>query len=189
MVAVRIEDMPGYKSWDGAHDRCSNPNNKDYPRYGGRGIAVDPRWDDFWQFFADMGPRPDGITLDREDNDGPYSPGNCRWATRKEQARNRTSASELNDVVGMPLADAAETAGITYGALSRRLHRGWSLEKALSAPLAKPSMRTIEWQGRRMRMAEAARMAGLPPAVVQHRINRGWTIDRALTEPKGAYRG
>jgi hypothetical protein len=69
--------------------RCTNPRRNNYYLYGGRGISVCGRWrDSFQSFVADMGPRPDGCTLDRVDNDGNYEPGNCRWATAKEQSEN-----------------------------------------------------------------------------------------------------
>jgi len=79
-----------YRAWCGIIDRCLNPNHRDYRYYGGRGITVDPRWRDFVTFLADAGPRPSpAYSLDRIDNALGYAPGNVRWATKVEQARNR----------------------------------------------------------------------------------------------------
>lgn len=78
-----------YSSWSAMRTRCTNPNSKSWAYYGGRGISFHPPWRDFQAFLRDMGDRPQGLTLDRIDPDKDYGPGNCRWASRLEQSRNR----------------------------------------------------------------------------------------------------
>lgn len=125
-----------YKSWCSMRGRCLNPNNKKYPSYGGRGIAICSAWDDFAAFYRDMGPKPSpDHTLDRIDNDGPYSAANCRWASPTAQVRNRRNTRRLTwQGQTRSLGEWAEVTGVSCQVISRRLLRGWTAEEALTAP-------------------------------------------------------
>jgi hypothetical protein len=79
---------PTYYTWKTMRERCSNSNHVHFKYYGGKGVKVCDRWNDFENFLADMGARPEGRSLNRINNDGDYEKSNCRWATRKEQANN-----------------------------------------------------------------------------------------------------
>lgn len=79
-----------YTTWINMKQRCNNPNNIDYKHYGGRGITICERWlESFDNFYADMGPKPEGMSIDRIDNNKGYEPGNCKWSNQIEQIRNR----------------------------------------------------------------------------------------------------
>lgn len=114
-----------YSSWMAAKDRTTNPKSKDFHRYGAVGIGFAERWLKFENFLEDMGERPSGTTLDRIEGDKGYEPGNCRWATPQEQARNRKSLVIIDTPEGpMPIVDYAAKIGITNGAAHLRLKRG-----------------------------------------------------------------
>lgn len=114
-------------------NRCLNPKSPSYPNYGGRGIKVCARWLRFEDFFADMGPRPSQQhSIEREDNDGDYEPGNCRWATRSDQMKNRRNALLItHDGITLNLVEWAERRGLHRSCISERLKLGWAVAQAL----------------------------------------------------------
>jgi hypothetical protein len=132
-----------YARWKSMMQRCHQPSATNFKNYGGNGIAVCERWHDFVAFRADMGECPSkGETLDRIDNTKGYEPGNCRWATMAEQNRNRSSCIELTHAGRtMILRDWATEIGITPNALAQRLYLGWSVERALTTPIKKRSVK------------------------------------------------
>ena len=126
-----------YSIWENMVSRCYNRSNDSFPRYGGRGIMVCNRWRDFRLFFKDMGARPSmGHSMDRIDNDGNYEPGNCRWATRKEQARNTRRNKYIHfDGKLKTLAAWSEEYRISSSVVNSRLRNGWDVERALTEPI------------------------------------------------------
>lgn len=136
--ARRLSKTPEWKTWVAMIQRCTDPNSSIFHRYGARGITVCGRWlNSFEAFLLDMGRRPTPKhTIERDDNDGPYAPENCRWATRKEQANNRrTSRIVEADGRRMTLSQWQDATGIHQLTLLARLRRGWSEERTISTPL------------------------------------------------------
>lgn len=116
--------------------RCENHRDTGYMNYGGRGVTVCERWRAFENFYADMGPRPTPKhSIDRIDNDGNYEPGNCRWATKREQVCNRRG-SLIVTFRGerQPLGKLCADAGLRFNVVYGRLKLGWTVDRALSTP-------------------------------------------------------
>jgi hypothetical protein len=127
-----------YTIWLHMNARCGDPRVPSYKHYGGRGITVCDRWHhNFEAFVDDMHPTyTDGMTIERIDNDGPYSPENCRWATQAEQALNKRNNRLLTyDGHTQPLAAWAREYGLGISCLWLRLSRGWPVERALTEPV------------------------------------------------------
>lgn len=123
-----------YRSWKDMRARCNNPNNADYPNYGGRGIAVCSRWADFALFFADMGPRPEGKTLDRINSNGGYSPDNCRWLDSEGQANNQRRVPLFTiDGESLSIAQWCRRYGVLRSTVAYRVKRGMALKEALTS--------------------------------------------------------
>lgn len=164
-MSVPSHKLPEYPIWCAMKRRCLSKASHAYKDYGGRGITVCERWQrSFADFLADMGPRPGPlVTLDRIDNDGNYEPGNCRWATRSEQARNRRSCIILEfNGERLTLVDWAERYGMERYQLEHRVRLGWPLERALAEPIRPTALSCDpeEREQQRSQIVDALELAG-----------------------------
>ncbi len=174
--------------------RCTNPNGRSWHRYGGRGIKVCDRWlESLDAFIEDLGYRPSlGHSLDRIDNDGDYCPGNCRWATSTEQARN-TSQTLWTEVEGKPVkvADVLDDCQFNSRTVRDRLKRGWSAERALSQPPFEDAVvrYSISFRGKDCTAKEFAKLVGFSTtySVVKWLARCDWDPEAVVAELKRWY--
>lgn len=126
-----------YNIWAGMIKRCSNPNAHGYSRYGGRGIKVCERWQEFAAFLEDMGTKPKGYSIERLDIDKGYEPDNCTWIPKGEQSRNKSTSRRITaNGQTMLLVDWATQTGIHEATISSRIDKlGWTSQKAVTTPV------------------------------------------------------
>jgi hypothetical protein len=126
---------PTYESWASIIERCFNINSSNYQSYGAKGITMCQKWrESFEEFLKDMGERPEGFSIDRIDVYGNYEPNNCRWASAKTQANNRTNNRKINfNNQNLNLSEWSDITGIKPSTISKRIDKlGWSIEEALT---------------------------------------------------------
>ncbi len=177
-----------YQAYSSMVHRCYSIGRQNYKYYGGRGIKICDRWkDSFENFYEDMGERPDGKTLDRIDNDGDYTPENCRWATRKEQQRNtRKNVMLTYNGRTQCIAAWAEEYGLHPSILHGRLYKcGWSVERALVRPVGvnggRPTL--ITFRGKTRSIKDWSMEVDINASTIRQRLHRKWTVEKALTTP------
>lgn len=180
-----------YETWQTMKKRCSNPNNRQYHLYGGRGIIVCDEWRNDFQAFYDWAMShgyADDLTIDRIDVNGNYEPSNCRWATMKEQQNNRRN-NHLITYNGetKTLKQWSEKIGIDWGVLYSRLKKGWSIEKSLTTKQMRQRI-MIPYNGEMKSITEVAKESGIKYATLLYRVNNGWDIDKALNPNYGGRR-
>ena len=175
-----------YVAWLNMKARCYRPSAYNFSRYGGRGIKVCDRWlNSSENFLVDMGLKPGlDYSLDRINNNGDYEPGNCRWATRKEQARNRSYGCRLVKLDGQErtVTEWAELTGINRAIAYNRMTKGWSEALALKTPPIKSAGRPrfISYLGRTQSISEWAEEYNIARSTLSSRLGRGWSMERAL---------
>jgi hypothetical protein len=181
-----VSKHPVYRVWSGMMSRCHNPKFRDFKHYGGRGIFVCDEWRASSRAFVAWAIKAGWqavLQIDREDNDGPYSPGNCRFVSRRVNMNNRRSTRRLPD--GMALADAIRCSGLWSGTVRKRIFSGVSVCDAVSRSLVD---QTRYFLSDGTPLMVAARAAGLSKSTVKARLRRGWSPDDAVSIPVGGKR-
>lgn len=193
-IKHRMSNTPTHRSWINMRRRIFDSGHHNYPQYGGRGITICERWSDFANFYADMGDRPSGHTLDRIDTNGPYSPENCRWAVPIVQQNNRRVTTMLTrEGVTKSLREWCSITGIPRAILASRKKTGWSDKEVIETPYkphsAEPKkkpkriFRLISLGGRTQTATAWAKELGLKKVTVMGRLRRGWDPILAITTP------
>lgn len=173
--------------WNNMIDRCYRPSCAAYKNYGGRGIAVCDLWkdsfDEFYEWAHGHGYQP-GLTIDRRDVNGSYSPENCQWVDRKAQANNRTNNLWIEFNGQRRTAQQwAEQTGLQAQLIAQRIQSGWSIEDALAKP-AQQKIKTITVGGVTRTPGEWGELVGLSADAILRRLRLGWSPERAVTTPR-----
>ena len=187
-------DNPMYFRWQKMKQRCNNPNNPKYHRYGGRGIKFSKEWEVFETFYADMGDPPgENWSIDRIDNDKGYSKENCRWATATMQANNSSKTVKV-DIDGelRPLAVVARERGVKWATVYHRLHRKtWDNPDLFAAveesDRGKVNGRLIEFGGKSMTIKQWADEIGIPLGTLCARLKKNMPLEKALAATDKIY--
>jgi len=185
---------PTYTSWQAMRQRCSDPNADRFSSYGGRGIGICKRWNDYDAFLADMGTRPCGHTLERLNRELDYGPDNCIWADNKQQANNKSTNHWLTyQGQTKSMAQWCDELGLPYSAIRGRLRRGWNVEAALSTPVRSIASRRgrplmLTYAGRAQSLSAWCRELGLSASTVSCRLSRGLSAEQALSSRDGRSR-
>lgn len=170
-----------FKIWGGMKSRCANPKTVGWNNYGGKGVRVCEIWaSDFTAFksWAIENGYKDNLTLDRKNNQGNYEPSNCRWATMKEQASNKTNNVKLTD--GRMAYEVANELGISNAQCRQRIREGMSLDEAVFTPHKRLSHKLLD--GRLG--VEVAASIGVSASTFNMRVSGyGWSVERAATTP------
>lgn len=172
-----VAKTPEHRAYWRMRMRCFNPNVPSFRYYGGRGITVCDRWlgaEGFKNFLADMGRRPDGMSLDRINNDGNYETGNCRWATAVQQSRNRRCVKLVG---GKTIAEVAQERGVKYDTMRYRINRGLPLNKHTGSDTM------LTFNGETKNIKSWGEKLGISRRTISTRLRNGWPVEKALSTP------
>lgn len=179
-----LHGTPEYVVWNNMKQRCLNPNSPTYPHYGGRGITICDKWrESFDNFLNDMGFRPSkNHSIGRMNNDGPYSPDNCRWESLDEQSKNKRWTQYVDyEGKSVKLIDLCKEKGIKRGLVYGRLKKGWSIEDALNEP--PKEHKNVVIYGVSKPLYEHLKFYNTKYSTYKYRVEKGWTPEKAITLP------
>ena len=172
--------------------RCTDPHNRQFPGYGGRGITVCDEWKNSYEEFRDWamqnGYSPN-LQIDRINNDMGYSPNNCRFVDKVANANNKSN-NRMETYAGVTdtLANLCRKFGAKYQNVSARLRNGYSIEEAFERPYRKQEIKDLSINGVAKPIGEWCGEYGIPANVVRERIRHGWMPEKALMTPKRNYK-
>lgn len=176
--------------WGNMKDRCFNKNSDRYYRYGGRGVSICDEWmifDNFYNWALNNGYQ-DNLTIDRVNNDGNYTPDNCRWADNITQANNKSNNNVLTyNGESHTLREWSRLIGIDSRTIFKRINRdGWTLEDALNKPIRKVKKGNdalIEFNNKKHNLSNWSKLLNIPRETLKSRLKRGWSVEDAFTTP------
>jgi hypothetical protein len=177
-----LHGHPSYRTWVMMRQRCLNPNAIGYKNYGGRGIKICKRWNDFENFAKDVGVPPSSKhTLDRFPNkNGDYEPSNFRWATWKEQQRNKRDNKTVSyKGETKTVAEWSDITGIEYSTIHRRLSNEWKLDDVFNRAVREVE-RVISFNGDSLTIKQWSKKLGVSKSTLNSRLYKGWPLDKVF---------
>lgn len=176
-----------YTIWRRIWAECRNPKRLFYASYGGRGISVDPTWEDYSIFreWALASGYQEGLHLCRDDQHADFSPANCRWGTKKASPLHERLLTAFGDTKNMTAWLKDPRCLVNAQTLSSRLRRGWTVEQALTQPLERSNVLTAWGEAKSITEWTADARCVVTAGCLRQRIANGWEVERALTTPTG----
>lgn len=180
-----------YRIWKNMRRRCNNTKSDYYENYGGRGIRVCSQWDDYFTFrkWAISNGYKNDLTIDRINNDGNYTPSNCKWSTRKQQSNNtRSNVVITYKGVTKTASEWAEHLGLSKAAIYHRIERNWNEKDIIEVPenarRKKNSPKAVfyEYEGEKKTLKELSQIKGIKPSTIKYRIKKGWSVEKAVNK-------